>query len=89
MFTICAFWQSTGSGHLWCLTDGRVIAHDWVKDLDPRLFFPTREQAAAAADRARGDGRISPGMRVCINEVSCPGPGRGRAPRIGADLERG
>ncbi len=68
-FTACAFWQSTGSGHVWCLTDGSVVAHDWVKDLDPRLFFPTREGAQAALSAAQTDGRISRGMRVCVNDA--------------------
>jgi hypothetical protein len=68
-FTACAFWQSTGSGHVWCLTDGSVVAHDWVKDLDPRLFFPTRESAQAALSAAQTDGRISRGMRVCVNDA--------------------
>jgi hypothetical protein len=66
-FTACAFWQATGTGHVWCLNDGRVIYHDWVADCDPRLYFSCREAAQAAVVAAQEDGRISKGMHVVVS----------------------
>ena len=70
MYTACAFWDSTGTGHIWCLNDGRVANEDWVNYCDPVLFFDSREAAQAAVIAAKKDGRISKGMRVAISKAT-------------------
>lgn len=65
-FTAHAMWEV--GDWLYALNDGSVVSGDWVTVLDPRLYFDSREAAAAALAAARADGRIRPGMRTHITE---------------------
>lgn len=65
-FTAHAMWEV--GDWLYALNDGSVVSGDWVAQCDPRLYFDSREAAAAALAAARADGRIRPGMRTHITE---------------------